>query len=281
MNMSRREFLKTVGKVTVGYAALGGGLIEYGRHVEAVNVVIDRVEIPIKNLKPALEGFRIAQLTDIHLYPHTTIDLVHEAVAIANQLKPDLTVLTGDYVTDEAESITELAPVLAGLNARHGIFTSLGNHDLWTDPYLVRTTLEKEGLPVLVNQGLNLNVGGENLYLAGLDDCWSGQPDLTFALANHKEGTPVVLLAHEPDFADIHSLDERVSLQLSGHTHGGQVRIPGIGAIITPTYGKKYDQGLFNVNGMWVYTNRGLGSSPVPFRVNCPPEVTELTLVRA
>jgi predicted MPP superfamily phosphohydrolase len=139
--------------------------------------------------------------------------------------------------------------------------------------------LEKAGLPVLINEGVALGVGGATIYLAGLDDCWSGRPDLSKALEKLSPDTPAVLLSHEPDFADTFALDGRVSLQLSGHSHGGQIRLPGYGAFVLPKFAQKYDQGLFNVNGMWLYTNRGLGLGPVPHRVNCPPEVTEITLV--
>jgi predicted MPP superfamily phosphohydrolase len=169
---------------------------------------------------------------------------------------------------------------LASLNAKYGIFAVLGNHDLWTDAVVVRAGLEREGVPVLVNQGVTLSVGRDNIYLAGLDDAWSGQPDLSAALDGSATDIPVILLAHEPDVADISALDGRVSLQLSGHSHGGQVRLPGVGAPILPYLGQKYEQGVYRVNNMWVYTNRGLGVIPPPVRLNCPPEITEITLVR-
>ena len=117
------------------------------------------------------------------------------------------------------------------------------------------------------------------IFLAGLDDGWSGQPDLNLALQNLSPGIPTILLMHEPDFADIFSKDKRVSLQLSGHTHGGQVRIPGLGAIVLPDYGKKYEQGLYRVKDMWLYTNRGIGVIWPAVRFNCRPEITEITLV--
>jgi len=104
-------------------------------------------------------------------------------------------------------------------------------------------------------------------------------PDLKTALNEHRGDTPVILLAHEPDLADEFAGDGRVSLQLSGHSHGGQVRVPGLGALVLPYLGQKYDQGLNRVNDMWVYTNRGLGVIPSPVRLNCRPEITEFTLV--
>lgn len=278
MPMTRRTFLKVLGQVTATYAIGGAGLFEYGRRVEPAWVVVEKVRVPVAKLPPDLAGFKIVQLSDIHIDAHTKIETVSKAVALANSLKPDLIVVTGDYVSRQPEAIFDLAPVLASLDARWGVFTILGNHELWTNPELVRSALEQTGLPVLVNQGVTLGSGRRSIYLAGVDDGWSGRPDLVQALAGRSEGLPTVLLAHEPDLADTFCRDGRVALQLSGHSHGGQIRLPGLGAIILPQYGRKYDQGLYNVNGMWLYTNRGLGLAPAPIRINCPPEVTEITL---
>jgi predicted MPP superfamily phosphohydrolase len=280
MKISRRDLLKTIGKVAVGSCIAVVGGYEYGKHIEAKSLVVEQVRIPLKNLKPALEGFKIVQMSDIHLHPYVQIDFVQKAVAMANALQPDLIVLTGDYVLQGADSIFELAPVLASLEARYGVFTILGNHDLWTNAKVVRAGLAEARLPVLHNEGVALGIGRETIYLAGLDDGWSGQPDLKAALDNLPANVPTILLAHEPDLADVFSLDSRVSLQLSGHSHGGQVRLPGVGAPVLPSLGQKYDQGLYKVKDMWLYTSRGIGLI-VPIRLNCPPEITEITLVRA
>jgi hypothetical protein len=204
---------------------------------------------------------------------------VANAVDEANRLKPDLVVLTGDFVLETADSIYELAPVLSRLNAKYGVFSVLGNHDLWTDANVIRSGLEEVGLPVLKNSGISLSLGQDMINLAGLDAAWGGQPDLKQALRDLPQGIPTILLMHEPDIADILSQDKRVSLQLSGHTHGGQVRIPIMGAPALPKYGKKYDSGLYRVNAMWLYTNRGIGVIGPPVRLNCRPEITEITLV--
>ena len=248
---------------------------------ESQQLVVERIPIPIKNLPPGLEGFRIAQITDIHLYPLTKPALVSQAVEITNGLKPDLIVLTGDYVWHEAEVIHELTPILARLNARHGVYAIMGNHDIWTDEALIMAAFAEARLPMLVNQGLTISEGGASFYLAGLDDGWSGAPDLDAALTGMPSGAPVILLYHEPDLARDTSLDPRISLQLSGHTHGGQIRLPLIGAPVLPYLGWKYDQGLYKVNDMWLYTNRGIGMTNIPFRYNCPPEISEFTLMRA
>jgi hypothetical protein len=281
MKTTRRQFLKACAHVMAGLTLTGVGLYQYGTRIEPERLTIEHIEIPLKKLKPALEGFKLVQISDIHIDSFTQIGIVEKAAAAVNQLKPDLIVLTGDYVTRQAEAILELAPVVASLNARYGIVAILGNHELWTNAAYIQDRLKQVGFSVLVNEGLPLAVGKETIYLAGVDDYWSGQPDLQAALANAPADTPTILLAHEPDVADIFSLDGRVSLQLSGHSHGGQVRLPGRGAIVLPPYGRKYDQGLYQVNGMWLYTNRGLGLGPVPYRLNCPPEITEITLVSA
>lgn len=278
VSLTRREFLKVSG------AAIAAGLtttvVYLGVNDERGDLVVKRVSIPIEGLHPALEGFTIVQLTDIHIYPITPIEVAEEAVAIANSLKPDLAVLTGDYVWREGEAIFELAPVLAGLNASHGLYAIIGNHDIWEGLDICLAGMREAGIPVLINQGLTITEGAGSFYLAGLDDGMSGQPDLEAALRGMPAKAPVVLLMHEPDPADEYSLDGRVSLQLSGHTHGGQVRIKDM-PMVLPPLGRKYDLGLYNINGMWLYVSPGIGEISVPLRYNCPPEVSEFTLVRA
>jgi predicted MPP superfamily phosphohydrolase len=279
IDLNRREFLKVAG------LAVGGGLVAATSYLaindESQDPVVDQVPIRIKNLHPALEGFTLLQMTDQHLYPLTQPSVIKKSVAIANSLNPDLVVLTGDYVWQDLKAIDELAPILAGLDAKYGVFSTLGNHDYWLDADVITTTLEAAGLPVLVNQGLSIKHGKGSFYLAGLDDGWSGNPDLDATLEGAIPGDPVILLCHEPDLADRYALDGRVSLQLSGHSHGGQIRIPGIGALILPYLGRKYDIGLYKVDEMLLYTNRGLGVISEPVRYNCPPEITQFVLLRA
>jgi len=277
--MNRRRFLKVGSAVLAGSVAVTTGYL-YAND-EAGRLVVERVQIPVKNLKPALEGLRIVQLGDLHLYPFTELAHIRRAIETANSLQPDLMVLMGDYVTRQAEAIFELVPLLSSLNARYGVFTIIGNHDIWTDVKVVQLGLAEAGLSILRNEGVTISVGQALLYLAGVDDGWSGRPDLEAALAEMPAKTTSILLAHEPDLADQFALDGRVSVQLSGHTHGGQIRLPGIGAVILPYLGRKYDLGLYQVNGMWLYTNRGIGNVTEPVRFNCPAGVTEITLVGA
>jgi predicted MPP superfamily phosphohydrolase len=263
-----------------GLALLGAGGLAYGTRLETEWLELETLSLPIPALPPGLQGFRIVLLSDFHLYPHTQLEFIEEVVETARDLNPDLAALTGDFVQRDAEAIFDLAPVLARLDARHGVFCVLGNHDHWKGPRLVRDTLERNGLEVLHNSGLVLPHRHSSLYLAGVDDAWSGAPDLKAAMTAHREGLISVLLAHEPDPAEEYSLDDRITIQLSGHSHGGQVRIPGLGSPFLPPFGRKYDLGLYRVRDTWLYTNRGIGVT-APIRLNCRPEVTELTLVDA
>lgn len=277
MHLTRRHFLR--GAAVAGGASVlaGAASFFYGARVETEWLETEKIAVELPSLPSGLEGFRIVQLSDFHLYPHTRLEFIRSAVQRANDLKPDLIVLTGDYVLSNAEAIYDLAPVLAGLNARHGVFSILGNHDYWQGISVVRAGLHASRLPLLCNSGVEIKHQESSFFLAGLDDVWSGNPDLGKALEKAPGNLPVVLLAHEPDVADEVAVLGRISLQLSGHSHGGQVRLPLVGAPYLPHYGRKYDLGLYDVAGMRLYTNRGLGVT-APIRINCRPELTEITL---
>lgn len=273
--LNRRQFLKLLGASVAsgGLSALGG--YGYATQVEPYRLSVERLTLPLTGWPERLAGLTVAQLSDFHLYPFTPLWFVEEAVAATNALQPDVVVLTGDYVSDSAESIFDLAPVLARLNPRLGLAAILGNHDHWAGAPTVRRGLRAAGIPLLENSCLTLSNG---LIIAGLDDPWAGRPDLPATLAGVSGNAPLLLLAHEPDFADEFTQDPRVRLQLSGHSHGGQVRLPGLGAPFLPRYADKYDLGLYQVNQAWLYTNRGIGMTGAPVRFNCPPEITLITL---
>ncbi len=239
--MDRRTLLKILGYSTVGSGVAAFGAYRYGTHIETEWLQTERVTIPVKHLGSSFDGFKIVHMSDFHLHPHTQIELIKRAVSTTNSLKPDLIALTGDFVSgqrsSDSEAMFELAPTLSKLNAKHGVFAVLGNHEYWTNKNIVLTALKESGLPVLINSGLALNIGQQMLYLAGLDDGWMGHPDLAKAVEKRPGKVPTILLVHEPDFADAFSTDGTVSLQLSGHSHGGQIRLPGIGALVLPPHG--------------------------------------------
>lgn len=275
--MNRRDILRVTGAVTASLLVTGAS--SFLLNNEANELVVHRIQLPIRNLPSAFEGFRIAHLSDFHHEPYTKINLVKEAVKVTNNLKVDLIVLTGDYVWREVESIFELAPILAELNAPEGVISIVGNHDIWEGLEIIKEGFRKSRLPLMINQGVPISRGHQGIHLACLDDGWSGRPDLNAALSNHQDCNPIILLLHEPDLVDEYSHNEQIILQLAGHTHGGQVRVPGIGALVHPHLGEKYEYRLHRVNKTWLYVNPGIGMISVPLRWNCPPEVTEITLI--
>jgi len=274
--MTRRKFLRlaaTVG-IELGAFALGGAYT----FVEPHWLSVERVTVRLANMPGGLRGLTIAQISDLHLSMLVSAQDVARAVNVVLGLRPSLVVVTGDYVTLTADNARPCAAELARLHAPLGVYAILGNHDHWTDAQVVTRALLDAGLTVLRNAGRLIESNGGALWLAGVDDVWERHADLDAALAGAPQDVHKILLAHEPDYADYVTSDGRVSLQLSGHSHGGQVRLPFIGAPQLPYLGTKYPDGLRRVGGMWLYTNRGIGVIAPPIRFNCRPEVTLITL---
>ena len=277
--LSRRRFLQLTG----GLALSGTAGFAYTRLLEPAWVEVVEQALIIPNLPQHLSGRRIAQLSDIHLGEYTGPEKLWSAVNQVNRLAPDLVFLTGDYVTSSASQAAELVEPLRSVQAP--VYAILGNHDLWTDRAIVTRSLAETPVRLLVNRGEEALPG---LFVAGVDDIWSGQPDIRAALDGAPAGGVSLLLAHEPDFFDqVADARAPVAVQFSGHSHGGQVRLPsttpdGAGlwtrAPILPRHGERYPIGLYKVGDRQVYTNRGLGVWPLPFRLNCRPEITIFTL---
>ena len=275
----RRRFLTRLGYGGLGLGATIFSATAYGSRIETDWLQLKRVSIPIAGLPTGLDGLVIVLMSDFHLYPHTRIELIRQAVAMANDCQPDLVILGGDYVLRTADSIFALAPALAQLNPRFGIFAILGNHDHWKGVDTVEEGLIRSGITVLRNRGLSLALdGGSQVFLAGVDDGWVGKNDLAAALQGRPPKATTIVLMHEPDFADEWFDNPQIQLQLSGHSHGGQVRLPLLGSPFLPPYGRKYDKGLYRVGPLPLYTNVGIGVT-APIRLNCPPEVTQIRLV--
>jgi predicted MPP superfamily phosphohydrolase len=239
---------------------------------------LERVTVPLADLPNGLLGLSIAQISDLHLSMLTSAQDIARTVNVVLSLRPSLIVVTGDYVTLSADNAKPCAAELARLRAPLGVFAILGNHDHWTDAQVVARALRDAGLTLLRNAGHLIESNGAAFWLAGVDDVWERHADLSAALASAPPGLHKILLAHEPDYADVVAADGRVSLQLSGHSHGGQVRLPFIGAPMLPYLGTKYPYGLRRIGKLWLYTNRGIGVIAPPIRFNCRPEVTLITL---
>jgi predicted MPP superfamily phosphohydrolase len=205
--------------------------------------------------------------------------LIEPAVETVLSLEPDVIVVTGDFVTRVSHGEPDMIEqTLSRLHAPYGVFAVLGNHDWWENASFVRDAVKQTGIRDLNNEHISWQRGGQSLYLAGLDDVLCGKQDFAAALRGIPAGAAIVALIHEPDYADVTANDPRVILQLSGHSHGGQVRVPYIGGIMFPPLGRKYTIGLNYVRDLVVYTNRGIGVIGPPIRVACRPEITLFTL---
>jgi hypothetical protein len=243
------------------------------------------VEIPLARLPAAWDGLTIVQLSDFHYDPVLAVPPIRKAIEITNHLRPDLIVLTGDFVTvppfakvlhtkkHSARVAEPCAALLGELSAPLGIFAVLGNHDADTDPEFIVECLQANRIQVMRNSSVPLERQGKRLWLAGVDDVLEGNPDLDLTLKGIPGDEAVIALVHEPDYAR-RVAKHPVDLQLSGHTHGGQIVLPLVGPPYLPPLGQRYLKGLYKLDTLTLYTNVGLGTIRVPIRLNCPPEVT-------
>lgn len=231
-------------------------------------------------LAPEFDGCRIVQIGDIHLEDWTKPRRLNRIVEFVNDQRADLIAITGDFLSYSADPgiPRRLVEALGRLRARDGVLAVMGNHDYLMDVDLVRRCLEDASVPELRNQVRTLRRGDAALHIAGVDDLMEGKSRLDLVLEQLPEEGAAVLLAHEPDFADVSAATGRFDLQLSGHSHGGQVRLPHWGAVFLPPHCQRYDAGLYEVGNMLQYTNRGLGFVDARLRFLCRPEITVLTL---
>lgn len=280
--LSRREFLKTSLGVTLGMTALGAGGLAYARTVEPGWIDITQLRLRLPRLSPAFHGYRLVQISDIHMDYWMTRERLAGVVRLVNDQRPDLVAITGDFVTHGYRRRAEnLEGPLRSLRARDGAVAVLGNHDHWSSPAFVRSVISNSGIVNVSNRIRTVQRGRDVLHVAGVDDHWEGQDRLDLVLDHLPPEGAAILLAHEPDFADISAAARRFDLQISGHSHGGQVRLPLLGAPILPPYGRKYPLGLYRVTGMLLYTNRGVGMLRPHIRLNCRPEITVYTFEAA
>ena len=241
----------------------------------------ERVEVPVAGLPPGWHGARIVQLSDLHAGRHVTAQRLRRIARRAARLKPDVLVVTGDIVHNSPAFARQAAEAIASVPTARGTFAILGNHDFWAGADAVDRELTRAGVEVLRNRGLALRRGGDEIWLCGVDDPWSGRCDLKAALRGRPEGAATVLLSHQPNTWPL-AQKAGVHLQLSGHTHGGQVamlwlhRSLSLARLITP-----FVAGLYRAGTSFLYVNRGAGSVMPVFRIGARPEVTELTLVPA
>ena len=276
---TRREFLRAA--VAAGSVALAGDAI----FLEPNQPRIVRKDFFLPRLPEAFSGFTIALVSDFHFDPYFSVHPLHAAIPMVNSLRPDLIALPGDFVTvptfgDASKAALAAEPcaqLLRRMTASYGLWAVMGNHDFGTDAEHVTSALEAEKIRVLANQAQAIERNGARFWLAGVKDVLSHAADLHETLRSIPPSEAVILLAHEPDFAD-EAARFPIDLQLSGHSHGGQVRLPLLPPLYLPPLAKKYVLGEYRIGNLNLYTNAGLGTVLAPVRLNCPPEITLITL---
>ena len=276
-SFTRRDFLR--GLVAAPLVAVSA-TAAYARLIEPYNYLISETDIFIRDLPQAFENFRLTQLTDIHHSRILGINEIRRVVALAQQTRPDMFVLTGDYSTSYRRYIEPCAEALAPLSAPEGVWAVLGNHDHYTDPELTTRALQRQHIAVLNNAHTTLRRGAESLQLSGIDDwTWNGT-DWVRAFAGLKTNTPTILLSHQPTVLDFEQT-KNVSLILSGHTHGGQLNFPLVGAPARLfTKDLRYARGLFRRGETQLYVSTGTGVIGLPLRLGVRPEIAVLRLRR-
>jgi uncharacterized protein len=261
--------------------------LTYATRIEPTWLEVNHLQIPIANLPPAFTGLRIVQMSDFHGSRQVTPAYLEEAVELAHSQRPDVIVLTGDFVHKGFRHVAQVAETLGRLHAPSGVFAVLGNHDFSVRTALgvrrhqhlhqaVADALRGQGIRVLQNECQTLTRAGQHLYLAGVDDLWSRVCDLERTLGGLSTAVPRVLLAHNPCTVE-HLQGHRCDLILSGHTHGGQVNVPGFGRLALGPRGRRYAAGLYQVENTALYVNKGIGFS-FRMRFGVRPEVAVLTL---
>ncbi len=306
--MNRRQFLTVGGQVLLGGVVVSALAPLYATQIEPRWLDVVRTTLVIPHLPPALNGLTVVQLSDIHLGPNLTPPL-RRAITLVNAQVPDLVVLTGDFVTAEAHYSREVADTLADLQvlnsqsaSRGNVYAVLGNHDIWTDADVVARNLESVGIVVLRNARMPVEINGHRLWMLGIEDMgytgspgqfpafqnyWASRLEVFLALVDDLPEDEVrLLLVHNPDFTAMlpagNSTQNRVHLALSGHTHGGQLRLPILGPLFIPScFGQKFSGGVVRGRATQVYVSRGIGTTGLRLRFNARPEISVLRLAMA
>ena len=252
----------------------------YAQGVEPRWFAIKTIEVKLAGLDPAFEGYKIVQLTDLHARSAMMNRQQLEKVArLANQQQPDLIALTGDYITAGADKSEEmLANAFSQLKAKDGVVAVMGNHDRGEDSTPLERALAAGNIKLLNNAVHSIERQGSLLNIAGVDDVWLRRANLPQTIAQLPNTGANILLAHEPDFGDFAAASFRFELQLSGHSHGGQIVLP-FAPRVTPPLGKKYINGLYQIGVMQLYVSPGVGTTgPPKARFNCRPEISVIVL---
>ena len=238
--------------------------------------------LKVPYLPSALAGLKIVHLSDIHYKPDKDEGLLSAVVEKVNHINPDLIMLTGDYVDIDTSGIDPMLEYLAKLKSKHGILACMGNHDGWCNDgegEFYKTRFEKNGIQFLINENTALTINNETLHIAATDFIWNGNPDPIATLKGIPQEAPLITMVHEPDYFDTMLEHRDHHLQLSGHTHGGQCRVPFINyAPRKVKHGKKYIYGEYTKEKSSVFVTKGLGTTGIRVRFSCLPEIALHTI---
>ena len=282
--ITRRTFIKRAVGTLLTAGGLGTGGYFYAREVEPRMLDITRHTIKNAELPSGFDGVRVIQFSDTHIGFQYTMEQLKQLIIKINKLKPDLIVFTGDLL-DDPRHFTEknkLISMLSNLDAPLGKFAVYGNHDhggYGSDLY--KQIMEQSGFTLLLNTSTAIKLlDGSSIWIAGIDDAMLGNPDLNASMAKIPTNSYTILLSHAPDKAE-EAAQYPIQMQMSGHSHGGQIQIPFYGPLVTPPFAEKYVEGFYTVgpnDGLTLYVNRGLGTTRLPFRFLSQPELAIFTL---
>lgn len=286
---AEQEKLFTRRKFLAGSALAASGIALYAAEIARHEISVSHKSLAITHLPAGFENFRVVQISDIHFDEYTEPFFVRRVVRRVNELKPDLVLLTGDFISFAPmprsfafRAMLHCSEILHEIECPER-YAVMGNHDSFLGAPTIRPILADVQIPLLVNEHIAIERDRQNLWLCGVHDPVTHVPNLDATIPSRPDG-PVLLMSHGPDYADTvirHPKGHLVDAMFSGHTHGGQVRFPFLPPFHLPPGGKKYVEGAFRVGSMQLYVNRGIGAVGLPFRLNCPPEITVFTLTRA
>jgi len=266
--MDRRAFIRGAVTTTVA-AAAGASLCAYSKDTHDIEITTVPFSIGLNH------PLRMVVLGDIHFDPLFEEAYIAHVCSLVTSLQPDIIFYTGDFISAHADRINVLSGILSQSVARLGSYAIPGNHEHWTGIEAITLSLENRGIHVLRNDFITLP-DEDAVYLTGLDSFWAGQPDLMI-FSRTPDNSRHILFVHEPDpYSEL--IDPRIKIQISGHTHGGQIRLPLYGAVILPNLGRNFETGLYTRDGRTLYVNRGIGTLVPHLRLNCRPEITVFEL---
>lgn len=276
----RRKIRRWVGKFTLATVIFSLCCYVYASKIEPNWIEVVAIELTIPQLDRAFDEFKIVQLSDLHVSKYMPEKRLDRIIELVNRQQADAIAITGDLISHGTNfNAKQLEEKLNLLQSKSAVLSVLGNHDHWgKNINLLKQTLQRSQVTNLDNQVYAIERGTNQLFFAGLDDPYWGQPDLQQVISQLPIDSTAILLVHEPDYIEQSAPTHDFVLQLSGHSHGGQIKIPFLEPLILPRGAKKYYAGLDRVEDTITYTNRGLGMTNLPFRFGSRPEITVFTL---